>query len=113
MSPGTDFNMYQKVTSKTKSNVPITSRDSRTPLRKVLSSERLLGETGGRSKTNAEKNVNKLLTASGNSFEQCSDLHSTRKIEANSTSALEVTKEKAAKFNKTMAAGITTLKLME
>ena len=60
MSPGTDFNMYQKVASNTKSNVFITSRQPKSRSQSSLDWF-LLGDTEERSKTNAEKKRQQIL----------------------------------------------------
>jgi hypothetical protein len=62
MSPGTDSNMYQKVSSNTKSNVPIILRDRNSPLRRVQSSGFLLGETEHGAKGMPKKTGDRFFT---------------------------------------------------
>jgi hypothetical protein len=62
MSPGTDFNMYQKVTSNTKSNVPISHATAIVPSQSFIEWF-LLGETEDAAKQMPKKNLNKFFTA--------------------------------------------------
>lgn len=62
MSPGTDFNMYQKVTSKTKSYVPIASMQHVNPFAELNRIVLAQGKQRSRAKQMPDKNVNKIFT---------------------------------------------------
>src|SRR5580765_2605772 len=62
MSPGTDFNMYHKVTSNTKSYVPIASTQHVNPFAELNPIVLAQGKQRSRAKQTQDKNVNKIFT---------------------------------------------------
>ena len=85
MSPGTDFNMYQKVTSKTKSYVPIASMQHVNPFAELNRIVLAQGKRRSRAKQMPDKNVNKIFSTNMKLLGHCPDLDNTCKAETNFT----------------------------